>query len=150
MLTLATWFRAMWFVTSQNDRTIPADQRPLVAKASNIVPGQHPQTRTTQEMARVIGTTAPARLVCRPRSWRDRPLRCGPSMRSELSQPYAVSVFSVTASAAFRITSSTKLRLDSIGTWPLSSTSLQALPNWNRNLRMGLCVPFIDPQIRSC
>src|SRR5215472_10692989 len=116
----------MWFVTSQNDRTIPADQRPLVAKASNIVPGQHPQTRTTQEMARVIGTTAPARLVCRPRSWRDRPLRCGPSMRSELSQPYAVSVFSVTASAAFRITSSTKLGLDSIGTWLLSVSKVFA------------------------
>src|SRR5215467_3591965 len=36
-----------------------------------------------------------------------------------ISQPYAVAVFSVTASAAFRITSSTKSGWDSIGTWLL-------------------------------
>src|SRR5215469_3706410 len=43
-----------------------------------------------------------------------------------ISQPYAVAVFSVTASAAFRITSSTKLGWDSIGTWLLSVSKVFA------------------------
>src|SRR5262247_3816951 len=43
-----------------------------------------------------------------------------------ISQPYAVAVFSVTASAAFRITSSTKWGWDSIGTWLLSVSKVFA------------------------
>src|SRR5690349_21308967 len=45
---------------------------------------------------------------------------------SDDSQPYAVAVFSVTASAAFRITSSTKSGWDSIGTWLLSVSKVFA------------------------
>ena len=40
--------------------------------------------------------------------------------------PYAVAVLSVTASAAFRITSSTKSGLDRIGTWLLSVSKVFA------------------------
>ena len=40
--------------------------------------------------------------------------------------PYAVAVFSVTASAAFRITSSTKSGWDNIGTWLLSVSKVFA------------------------
>jgi len=43
-----------------------------------------------------------------------------------ISQPYAAAVFSVTASAAFRITSSTKSGWDSIGTWLLSVSKVFA------------------------
>src|SRR5215472_1007863 len=43
-----------------------------------------------------------------------------------ISRPYAVAVFSVTASAAFRITSSTKSGWDSIGMWLLSVSKVFA------------------------
>src|SRR5215475_6395240 len=70
--------------------------------------------------------------------WPQGPLRCGPSMRSELSQPYAVSVFSVTVSAAFRITSSTKLGWDSIGTWLLPVSNLRSHTLCDETLLVGL------------